>query len=89
MLGNLTKLALYYSKEDYDDFLSKGSAYPQISTVELGFYLNKLVQGYNQNTENGLTFPFSIRNQLKTAFSTLKAANALKEELLPSNSIFQ
>ena len=40
-------------------------------------------RGYNQNTENGLlTFPFSIRNQFKTAISTLKAANYLKEELL-------
>ena len=40
-------------------------------------------RGYSQNTENGLlTFHFSIRNQFKTALSTLKAANSLKEELL-------
>lgn len=76
--------SLYYSKEDYDDFfLSKGSAYPDINGGIGILFEQASSRGYNQNTENGLlTFPFSIRNQFKTAISTLKAANYLKEELL-------
>ena len=76
--------SLYYSKEDYDDFfLSKGSAYPDINGGVGILFEQASSRGYNQNTENGvLTFPFSIRNQFRTAISTLKAANYLKEELL-------
>ena len=76
--------SLYYSKEDYDDFfLSKGSAYPDINGGIGILFEQASSRGYNQNTENGvLTFPFSIRNQFRTAISTLKAANYLKEELL-------
>ena len=76
--------SLYYSKEDYDDFfLSKGSAYPDINGGIGILFEQASSRGYNQNTENGLlTFPFSIRNQFKTAISTLKAANSLKDELL-------
>ena len=76
--------SLYYSKEDYDDFfLSKGSAYPDINGGIGILFEQASSRGYSQNTENGLlTFPFSIRNQFKTAISTLKAANSLKVELL-------
>ena len=76
--------SLYYSKEDYDDFfLSKGSAYPDINGGIGILFEQASSRGYSQNTDNGLlTFPFSIRNQFKTAISTLKAANALKDELL-------
>tara|TARA_A100001011_G_scaffold94658_1_gene99527 strand:+ start:967 stop:3516 length:2550 start_codon:yes stop_codon:yes gene_type:complete len=76
--------SLYYSKEDYDDFfLSKGSAYPDINGGIGILFEQASSRGYSQNTENGLlTFPFSIRNQFKTALSTLKAANSLKLELL-------
>jgi hypothetical protein len=76
--------SLYYSKEDYDDFfLSKGSAYPDINGGIGILFEQASSRGYSQNTDNGLlTFPFSIRNQFKTAISTLKAANSLKEELL-------
>ena len=76
--------SLYYSKEDYDDFfLSKGSAYPDINGGIGILFEQASSRGYSQNTENGLlTFPFSIRNQFKTAISTLKAANSLKLELL-------
>ena len=76
--------SLYYSREDYDDFfLSKGSAYPDINGGIGILFEQASSRGYSQNTENGLlTFPFSIRNQFKTAISTLKAANYLKDELL-------
>ena len=79
------KLALYIIlREDYDDFfLSKGSAYPDINGGIGILFEQASSRGYSQNTENGLlTFPFSIRNQFKTAISTLKAANYLKDELL-------
>ena len=64
--------SLYYSKEDYDDFFfSKGSAYPDINGGIGILFEQASSRGYNQYTENGLlTFPFSIRNQLKTAVST-------------------
>ncbi len=76
--------SLYYSKEDYDDFfLSKGSAYPDINGGIGILFEQASSRGYSQNTDNGLlTFPFSIRNQFKTAISTLKAAYDLKQELL-------
>ena len=76
--------SLYYSKEDYDDFfLSKGSAYPDINGGIGILFEQASSRGYSQDTDNGLlTFPFSIRNQFKTALSTLRAANALKDELL-------
>ena len=76
--------SLYYSKEDYDDFfLSKGSAYPDINGGIGILFEQASSRGYSQNTENGLlSFKFSIRNQLKTALSTLKAANSLKKDLL-------
>lgn len=40
-------------------------------------------RGHVQESANGLlTFPFTIRNQVATSFSTLRAATALRKELL-------
>ena len=40
-------------------------------------------RGHLQETENGiLTFPFTIRNQLTTALSTVEAAQAMRTRIL-------
>ena len=50
----------------------------------LEFYLSKQVQGdmFNKGKDGVLTFPFTIKNQLTTTLSTLKAASSLRKELL-------
>ena len=76
--------ALYYSEESYDDFyLGKGSAFPDINGGIGILFEQASSRGHIQNTENGLlSFPFTIRNQLSAVFSTLKAANNMREEIL-------
>jgi len=75
---------LYYSEESYDDFyLGKGSAFPDINGGIGILFEQASSRGHIQNTENGLlSFPFTIRNQLTAVFSTLKAANNMREEIL-------
>ena len=76
--------SLYYSEESYDDFyLGKGSAFPDINGGIGILFEQASSRGHIQNTENGLlSFPFTIRNQLTAVFSTLKAANNMREEIL-------
>ena len=76
--------SLYYTEEDYDDFyLGKGSAYPDVNGSIGILFEQASSRGHIQESENGiLTFPFTIRNQLTAAFSTLKAANEMRIEIL-------
>ena len=76
--------SLYYSEEDYDDFYyGKGSAYPDINGGIGILFEQASSRGHLQESDNGLlSFPFTIRNQLTAAFSTLKAATSLRKELL-------
>ncbi len=76
--------SLYYSKEDYDDFyFGKGSTYPDANGGIGILFEQGSSRGHIQNSQNGvLTFPFTIRNQLTTTLSTLKAASELRIELL-------
>ena len=76
--------SLYYSKENYDDFyFGKGSTYPDANGGIGILFEQGSSRGHIQNSQNGvLTFPFTIRNQLTTTLSTLKAASALRIELL-------
>ena len=76
--------SLYYSEEDYDDFyLGKGSAYPDVNGGIGILFEQASSRGHMQESENGIiTFPFTIRNQLTAALSTLKAASAMRIELL-------
>ncbi|AYN69778.1 zinc carboxypeptidase [Euzebyella marina] len=76
--------SLYYSEEQYDDFFyGKGSTFPDI-TGGIGILFEQASsRGHAQETENGvLTFPFTIRNQMTTALSTLEAASNLRVKLL-------
>ena len=76
--------SLYYSKENYDDFyFGKGSTYPDVNGGIGILFEQGSSRGHIQNSQNGvLTFPFTIRNQLTTTLSTLKAASSLRIELL-------
>ena len=76
--------SLYYTEEDYDDFYyGKGSTYPDVNGSIGILFEQASSRGHIQESENGiLTFPFTIRNQLTAAFSTLKAANEMRIEIL-------
>jgi hypothetical protein len=75
--------SLYYSKEGYDDyFIGKGSSYPDI-TGSIGILFEQAsARGHAQENPYGvLRFPFAIRNQLVTSFSTLRASMAMSDKL--------
>lgn len=76
--------SLYYSEENYDDFYyGKGSTYPDINGGIGILFEQASSRGHLRETDNGLlSFPFTIRNQVRTALSTLKAAHELRKELL-------
>ena len=76
--------SLYYTKESFDDFYyGKGSTYPDANGGIGILFEQASSRGHGQDTENGkLTFPFTIRNQVRTALSTQKAGVALRRELL-------
>ncbi|HEY1023691.1 MAG TPA: M14 metallopeptidase family protein [Sphingobacteriaceae bacterium] len=82
--------ALYFTKENYDDFYyGKGSTYPDINGAIGILFEQGSSRGHAQETANGvLTFPFTIRNQVATSFSTLKAAQQMRVELLNNQRDF-
>ena len=75
--------SLFYSEEDYDDFYyGKGSTFPDINGSVGILFEQASSRGHLQDSENGkISFPFTIRNQLTTSFSTLESAEALREKL--------
>jgi hypothetical protein len=76
--------SLYYSEEDYDDFFfGKASTYPDANGGIGILFEQGSSRGHIQESVNGiLTFPFTIRNQLTAAFSTLEAAKNMRVKLL-------
>jgi hypothetical protein len=76
--------SFYYTQEGYDDYYyGKGSTFPDAQGAVGILFEQASSRGHLQESENGiLTFPFTIRNQFTTALSSLKAVNALREELL-------
>jgi len=73
----------FFSKENYDDFFyGKGSTYPDVNGGIGILFEQASSRGSAQQTENGLlTFPYTIRNQVLTSLSTLKAVQVLRPEL--------
>lgn len=73
----------YYSKESFDDFYyGKGSTFPDINGGIGILFEQASSRGHLQESINGpLSFPFAIRNQIATSFSTLRASLALKGKL--------
>ncbi|WP_026897531.1 M14 metallopeptidase family protein [Daejeonella oryzae] len=82
--------SLYFTKEAYDDFYyGKGSTYPDINGSIGILFEQASSRGHAQESVNGvLTFPFTIRNQVVTSFSTLKAAQVMRLELLNNQRNF-
>lgn len=82
--------SLYYSKESFDDFYyGKGSTYPDVQGSIGILFEQASSRGHIQESINGLVrFPFTIRNQVKTSYSTLNAALDLREELLEHQRLF-
>ncbi len=76
--------SLYYTQEDYDDFYyGKGSTFPDINGGIGILFEQASSRGHAQQTDNGLlTFPFTIKNQLTAALSTLDAALNMRETIL-------
>ena len=74
----------YFTKQGYDDFYyGKGSTYPDVNGGVGILFEQASSRGHAQRTPNGiLTFPFTIRNQITTSFSTIEAARALRVEML-------
>ena len=73
----------YYSKESFDDFYyGKGSTFPDINGGIGILFEQASARGHVQESIHGdLSFPFAIRNQVATSFSTLKASVQLKDAL--------
>ncbi|MDQ2657721.1 MAG: M14 family metallopeptidase, partial [Bacteroidota bacterium] len=76
--------SLYYTQQEYDDFFyGKGSTFPDVQGAIGILFEQGSPRGHQLESENGIvTFPFAIRNQFTAALSSLKAVNALREELL-------
>ena len=76
--------SLYFTQENYDDFYAgKGSTYPDLNGSIGILFEQSSSRGHAQESANGLLeFPFTIRNQVTTSFSTLKAAQEMRVELL-------
>ena len=76
--------SLYFSEEQFDDFYyGKGSTFPDINGSIGILFEQASSRGHLQESDNGLlSFPFTIKNQLITAISTLKAAKSLRADIL-------
>ncbi|MFT4611594.1 MAG: hypothetical protein ACJA1H_001979 [Glaciecola sp.] len=76
--------SLYYTEESFDDFYyGKGSTFPDINGGIGILFEQASSRGHIQESDNGiLTFPFTIRNQLTAALSTLEAAKNMREDIL-------
>jgi hypothetical protein len=76
--------ALYYSKESFDDYYyGKGSTYPDINGSIGILFEQASSRGHAQESIHGVVrFPFTIKNQIETSFSTLEAAQNMRIGLL-------
>jgi len=76
--------SLYYTSESFDDYYyGKGSTYPDINGAVGILFEQASSRGHAQESVNGvLRFPFTIRNHVKTSFSTLKALQDLRTDFL-------
>jgi len=76
--------SLYYTEESFDDFYyGKGSTFPDINGGIGILFEQASSRGHIQESANGiLTFPFTIRNQLTAALSTLEAAKSMRVKIL-------
>lgn len=76
--------SLYFTEESFDDFYyGKGSTYPDLHGGVGILFEQASSRGHLQeNSFGGISFPFTIRNQFTTSLSTLRAADAMRTELM-------
>ena len=77
--------ALYYSEESFDDFYyGKGSTYPDINGAVGILFEQASSRALRRETDahGVLTYAETVRNQLATSVSTLRAAVAMRPRLL-------
>ena len=76
--------SLYFTKEGYDDFYyGKGSTFPDVQGSIGILFEQASSRGHLQETQNGnMSFAFTVRNQFVTTLSTLRAAKAMRQDLL-------
>lgn len=77
--------SLYYTKESFDDYYyGKGSTYPDINgSIGILFEQASSRALQTETRANGLlTYGFTVRNQTAASISSLRAAVAMREELL-------
>lgn len=76
--------SLYYTREGYDDYYyGKGSTYPDVNGAVGILFEQASSRGHVQSTSNGLlTLAFATRNQVRTSFSTHRAAVEMRTKLL-------
>jgi hypothetical protein len=74
----------FYTQENFDDFYyGKGSTYPDVHGCVGILFEQASSRGHAQDGANGLlTFPFTIRNQFTAMLSSLRAARAMRVDLL-------
>lgn len=84
------KGVFYYAGQGFDDFYpGKGSTFPKVHGTVGILFEQASSRGHLQESVNGpLAFPFTIRNQIITTFSTFEAALALRTELLTMQKNF-
>jgi hypothetical protein len=75
--------SLYYSQESFDDFYyGKGSTYPDVQGAVGILFEQASSRGHLQENQFGsISFPFTIRNQVRTALSSFEAAKDMRVEL--------
>lgn len=75
---------LYYTGESFDDFFpGKGSSYPDVTGAVGILFEQASSRGLRRQTANGeLTYAHTIRNQLATSLSLLKAVVQMRPSLL-------
>lgn len=80
----------YYAEQGFDDFYpGKGSTYPDLHGTVGILFEQASSRGHAQESDNGLlTFPFTIRNQVISSFSSLEAAVSLRTEFLAAQRNF-
>ncbi len=76
--------SLYYTRESFDDYYyGKGSTYPDINGCVGILFEQASSRGHLQESINGMvSFPFTIKNQVTTSFSTIEAGYEMRKELL-------
>lgn len=76
--------SFYFSKENYDDYYpGRGPTYVDFNGGMAVLFEQASSRSHAQESDNGiLEFPFTIRNQHRSALASIKAAHEMRVELL-------